>query len=450
MSSRRNLTTIAATLLLASCGAVTASSSDGSDSATVASTATDAAPTKSSSTTPLPTPLDSAPLDSAPTDSDSTTIAEGITDAEAAFPARLALTTKDGQILTFSPHEDPVVTPGVMAPTANVVVSASFMAGRTMVEWHHLRNDEISASVQIDGDFRPTAVAQDGKLVALIGSSGTSTTVALVTPSDGEVRRWTFDAVLVPEAFANAFETGSDLPMGVFVIEYLAANTYRVRVIDTKTGTLGLPLNLRDKSQTVDEVMTAVSRTAVFEPNNQLLFTLYQDATEGGENVGSFIHTLGLFNGVWCLDVPRQLGLADHPGALAVSPDGSRLFAASSTGGVAGYLISDITTAGPGMPAARATAALAASSQRAAIGASNDQVVVAFGGSLFRLDPATLTVKDSFTWDMSVEAVTVLDDGSLIIVGSGRMTMVSPDDQIMAERVLPGDFAEVTRVAVVG
>ena len=33
---------------------------------------------------------------------------------------------------------------------------------------------------------------------------------------------------------------------------------------------------------------------------------------------------------------------------------------------------------------------------------------------------------------------------------NAAMTMVSPDDQIMAERVLPGDFAEVTRVAVVG
>ncbi len=51
---------------------------------------------------------------------------------------------------------------------------------------------------------------------------------------------------------------------------------------------------------------------------------------------------------------------------------------------------------------------------------------------------------------MSVEALTVLDDGSIIIVGSGRMTMVSPDDQILAERILPADMGEVTRVAVVG
>ncbi|HZX53924.1 MAG TPA: hypothetical protein VFE86_04550 [Ilumatobacteraceae bacterium] len=369
---------------------------------------------------------------------------------EAAFPARLALTTTDGHVVTFSPNDDPVVTPGVMAPSGNVVVSADSNAGRTLVEWHHLRNDAISATAQLDGELRPTAVAQDGKLVALVGSSGTTTTVVLATPSKGEVRRWQFDSVLVPEAFSNVFQEGVDgLPMGVFVIEYLAEHTYRVRVIDTTSGQLGLPLNLRDKSQTVDEVMTAVSRTAVFEPNNQLLFTLYQDATEDGENVGSFIHTLGLFNGVWCLDVPEALGLADHPGALAVTPNGSRLFAASSTGGVAGFAVSDITTFSPAMPAARKTAALDASAARVAIGASATEVVVGLGGKLFRLDPATLTVRDSFTWDMDVEALTALDNGSIVMVGSGRMTMVSADDQIVAERVLPAAMNDVSRVAVV-
>ena len=419
------LTAVASMLMLTSCGAEVATTSQDS---------TPVIPPQTSETT---------------TTGVTSTIA-GITDPEAAFPVRLALTTSDGHVVTFSPHDDPVVTPGVMAPTGKVVVSADSHAGRTMVEWHHVRNDEISAEIQLDGDLHPTAVAQDGKLVALVGSSGTTTTVVLATPSQGEVRRWQFDSVLVPEAFSNAFQEGGDgLPIGVFVIEYLAEHTYRVRVIDTASGELGLPLNLRDKSQTVDEVMTAVSRTAVFEPNNQLLFTLYQDATEGGENVGSFIHTLGLFNGVWCLDVPRNLGLADHPGALAVTPDGSRLFAASSTGGVAGFAVSDITTFGPDMPEARQTAALGTSAARVAVGASNNEVVVALGGSLYRLDPATLTVRDSFTWDMDVEALTALDDGSIVMVGTGRMTMVSPDDRIMAERVLPEGMNDVTRVAAV-
>ena len=414
--------TVAVTLLLVSCGAARASSS--------------------SESIPVIPPTVADP---------STTLEPRITDSQAAFPARLALTTHDGQVITFSPHDEPpVVTPGVMAPSGNVVVSASPLHDRTRVEWHDVRTDVISAEALIDGDFRPAAVAQDGKLVALVHSAPNSTTVVLATPSNGEMRRWTFDSVVVPEAFANAYAPeGQGLPIGVFVIEYLAKDTYRVRVIDTVTGQLGLPLNLRNKGETVDEVMTAVSRTAVFEPVHQLLFTLYQDATEGGEDLGAFIHTLGLINGVWCLDVPPELGLEDHPGALAVSPDGLRLYAASSTGGVAGYVVDDITNGELGMPEARTTAALGAESSRVAIGASNDEVVVALGGRLFRLDPVTLEVRDAFTWDMDVEALTVLDDGSIVIVGTRRMTLVSADGHLLAERPI-GERAEVTRVAVVG
>ncbi|MEO8266251.1 MAG: hypothetical protein ABI706_12180 [Ilumatobacteraceae bacterium] len=429
-------TTVALALLLTSCG-----------TAAVSSTSDVSTPDQSDVTKPTINDFDTTVTAS--------TVAAPATDAgpvaaiQAAFPSRLALTAKDGHVYTFSPGEDPIDTPGVMDPTGQVVVSSDTLAGVSTIEWHHVRNDQISASVQIKGEVRPTAIAQDGKVVALVGIAGKQTTVVLATPSEGEVRRWTFDAHLVPEAFANAFQEGSDLPMGVFVIEYLDTNTYRVRVIDTATGQLGLPLNLRDKSQTVDEVMTAVSRTAVFEPNNQLLFTLYQGAGEGGEQVGSFIHTLGLFNGVWCLDVPAQLGLADHPGALAVNPAGSRLFAASSTGGIAGYEVSDITNYGPEMPLARATTAVQAAAGRVAIGASQDEVVLALGGSLFRLDPVTLAVRDSFAWDMDVEALTVLDDGNILIVGTGRMSLISPDNTLLAERALPANTGEITRVAVV-
>lgn len=425
---------IALMLLLTSCGAEAASLTE---------------PSRVVESAPSPTiPATTIPATTIPASPDSTVADKKL--VAASFPARLALTTKDGQVVTFSSKKTPIVTEGLPAPMGDVVVSTSTHAGRTTVEWRDVSTNQISASVQIDGEFSPSAVAQDGKLVALIGSAGTSTTVVLATPSNGEMRRWTFDAVLVPEAFSNAFDPAGDgLPIGVFVIEYLAADIYRVRVIDTATGQLGLPLNLRDKTQSVDEIMTAVSRTAVFEPNNQLLFTLYQDATEGGENVGSFIHTLGLVNGVWCLDVPAELGLADHPGALAVNPAGSRLFAASTTGGVAGYEVSDVLNIGPEMPEARTTTALPASAERVAIAASQDEVVLALGSSLFRLDPVTLAVRDSFTWDMDVEALTVLDGGSIVIVGTGRMTLVSADNQIVDEAPI-GKIGEVIRVAVIG
>jgi hypothetical protein len=49
---------------------------------------------------------------------------------------------------------------------------------------------------------------------------------------------------------------------------------------------------------------------------------------------------------------------------------------------------------------------------------------------------------------MDVEALTVLDDGSAVIVGTGRMTLVSPDNKLLAERAIPVNAGEITRVAV--
>ena len=105
--------------------------------------------------------------------------------------------------------------------------------------------------MQIDGDFRPTAVAQDGKLVALIGIDGNIDDRRAGDAGAGrdaplDVRRSARSRGIRQRVRPN----GDGPPMGVFVIEYLAANTYRVRVIDTATGSSGLPLNLRDKSQT--------------------------------------------------------------------------------------------------------------------------------------------------------------------------------------------------------
>jgi hypothetical protein len=385
----------------------------------------------------------------------------------------MLLTSATGDVaMVGSDHADARVV-GVVSPSQRVVVSGSPSANGTLIEWRSTRTGEVTSSTEIAGAFRPVAIDTTDKVVALIDGdpndhSRPSTAVVLADASQGERRRWTIAGAVVPEAFANfVTDIATGLPAGVFAIEYLDQSTYRVRVIDTTSGALGLPLNLRSKGETVDQVMTAVSRTAVFDPMNQLLFTLYQgQATENGEQEGAFIHTLGLVNGVWCLDVPTALGLADHPGALAVSPDGARLYAASSTGGVAAYVVADITES-PDMPTARTVvdygtsipgvavaaqseADLGRGSDRVTIAASNREVVVARGSDIIFLDPVSLELRSHITWDMDVEAVTVLRDGTIVIAGTGRMTMISPDHQrLLDERTLPIE-GEITRLAVVG
>ena len=53
------------------------------------------------------------------------------------------------------------------------------------------------------------------------------------------------------------------------------------------------------------------------------------------------------------------------------------------------------------------TATVDATEPRVAIAASPNQVILALGSSLFRLDPATREVRESFTSDMDVKSVRV-------------------------------------------
>lgn len=370
--------------------------------------------------------------------------------ASVGFPP-LTLLASDATVAMYDGTDRAVELSGILTAGGDAVVSATTdVPGSTRVEWHRVPTGELLAGHVVDGDLTVSAVSSDGTLAALTDAEpgGTSTTsnIVVVNRNDGVLGQWSLAGNVVPEAFANAYVAeGNGMPIGVFAIEYLKPDVYRVRVIDTATGELGLPLNLRDKSQTVDEAMTAISRTAVFDRHHQLLFTLYQGTVDDMEDQYAFIHTLGLINGVWCLEVPEQLDLGEHTGALAVTPVGDRLYVASPNGGVASYRVSDLTDINA-EPVAETVAQLDLSGSRVAIAATGDEVVVAFGSTVARLDPVTLAVRDTFVWDMSIEAVAVTDNGDVIIAGDARMTRISADHRLVAERPLPAGLAEVTGI----
>ena len=365
------------------------------------------------------------------------------------FPS-LALSTATGDVIALHDGEFVTGLNGLLTPiTDEVVGSRRGATGQTVVEWRDVQSGEPAASQTVAGDLSITAVSSSGTLAALTdakpGGVKATSEVVVVDRNKGELGRWTLPGNLVPEAFANAYvPEGKGMPIGVFAIEYLPSGAYRVRVIDTATGQLGLPLNLRNKSQQVDEEIRAISRTAVFDPDRQLLFTLYQGTTEDMPSDDSFIHTLGLINGVWCLAVPAELELGGHDGALAVSPTG-RLIAASPNGMVAGYDIDDITD--PGAQPVANTIVELRSGARVAITADADEVAIAIDDTVFRLDPTTLEVRDTFTWDMAIEALALVDE-DVIIVGAGRMTRVGPSHALVAERILPDGLEAIRRITL--
>ena len=105
---------------------------------------------------------------------------------------------------------------------------------------------------------------------------------------------------------------------------------------------MSLPVNLRDKlGPRVDQEMAGVSRDQVLARDGGLLFTLYRGTDQMPDgHPYAFVHTLDLFDGVWCLDVPDEMELEHVPGALATY--GDLLYVASANGTVGAYSIADL------------------------------------------------------------------------------------------------------------
>ena len=148
----------------------------------------------------------------------------------------------------------------------------------------------------------------------------------------------------LPGAFE--FDAISNDGRRVFLIEVVSASSYRVRFYE-----LGVGLNpniVVDKSDGT-EAMTGLRVSGVPSPDGQWLFSLYVR-----EHDSPFIHALNLDNAfALCIDLPGS-GAASSDWSLAMSADGTRLFAAS---GVLGK-VSEISNRPNGGPTLVRTAKL--------------------------------------------------------------------------------------------
>lgn len=225
----------------------------------------------------------------------------------------------------------------------------------TPLSWAALPSGDKTHELKIRGRaLEATAVSDAGNFVALTNfaaepvdgqiAGAKETTNLLIATRDGVVARYGLDGNFEAEAFGRTMGANG-LPAQVFLLEYFPATApthYRVRVLSTETGEVSLPLNLRDKTQSVDERMAGISRSQVIANEHGLLFTLYRatDDMPGGHPY-AFVHTLDLADGVWCLDVDPSLELDHLPGTLAVG--GDRLYVASANGRVGSFRIPSIS-----------------------------------------------------------------------------------------------------------
>jgi hypothetical protein len=312
--------------------------------------------------------------------------------------------------------------------------------GTTEVHWADVfTGEKLSHAVLAGSHLVPTVTDTNGQFVALvtegderldgaISPGRRSSTIVIADRDGGEQYRTTLDGNYYPEAFGNSIGPAG-IPDAVYLLEYLPADApthYRVRVLQTSTGEIGLPVNLRDKSRQVDATMAGISRTQVVSGHaGGLVFTLYRGVAGEGDRHGyAFVHTLGLAGGVWCLDIAPEMELDIEPGALAVA--GDRLVVASANGTVGSYAIGAVLDPAREPVMDVVTQYLQPDGQPV-LAATGDRLWVAWANFVYELDPVTLEMVTSAPRQLAqpVTAMAATVDGLLVAHTDG--TVVASD-----------------------
>jgi hypothetical protein len=208
----------------------------------------------------------------------------------------------------------------------------------TLVEAIDPESGGILWSREVAGNLEVKVASRDAAMVALgdplerAGYAFGRTSTRLVILEEGlpESRTIDLEGNYAPEAFST--DGGS-----LFVVEYLPPKnptSYRVRRLDLDTENV---VGVFTVDQELQESMQGTARVQAASPDGRRLYTLYSVELAGGVR-HTFVHVLSL-DELWahCIDLPAEFGGVDErAAAVAVSPDGAKLYVAdASTGMVA-------------------------------------------------------------------------------------------------------------------
>lgn len=157
----------------------------------------------------------------------------------------------------------------------------------------------------------------------------------------------------VPVDLAGTFEFDAISNDGqrIYLIEYLSNAIYRVRVYNVPAGHLESYIVV-DKSNP-KESMTGIRLSGVASPDGQWLYSVYARS-----NSGAFIHALNLTQPfAFCLELPGvgySSSSDEFQWSLALSADGTHLFAANGAKGI----VTEVNADPAGVPSVTRTVRL--------------------------------------------------------------------------------------------
>lgn len=292
----------------------------------------------------------------------------------------------------------------------------------------------------IDGTWELRLLSADGTTAVLmppkangvdpyLPEARTSTSMLLVHLDGRSPERFDLDGNYEPEALST---DGSAL----FVIEYtpaLAPEQYQVRQLDLASGTVHDVFS-RDKE--LQEAMGGNARTQVASPAGDRLYTLYTLGNADGTRQ-AFIHVLSL-DEQWahCIDLPAGVAIGPQfTTALAVSPDGDRLYVVDG----AGNRIVDVDTDELTIVDSEYLDRDESEPARVSAAAASDDAVYA------SIDD-TITVHDSKTleevasWVVSAPAISIQLERDLVYLAlPDRLQVLDPADGTIEEIFRSGE-----------
>jgi hypothetical protein len=325
----------------------------------------------------------------------------------------------------------------VTTPDFSRVFRAVDGPGNTVLSAIDTTKGESTWTRYVDAGLEPRVAATDESVVlmprrAQPGSGpyrpeGRATTTMVIVRPQGEAQRLELAGNYEPEAFSTDGKA-------LFLVEYrppMHPEVYSVRQLDLTTQAI-TPVPSPDKD--LQEDMRGTARTQAMAPDGTRLYTLYTlelPHADGTVDRHAFVHVLDLRER-WahCVDLPVAFATtSETAGALAVSPDGDRLFVANRKAGK----LAEIDTRVPALT--RTVPMELAPDETLTAVATGDGLVLGTGRRVLRLDE-DLVVRRTWAVDQMVTGLQPSRQGRHLYVGqSGRIVVL--DTRNGSESVIP-------------
>jgi len=269
----------------------------------------------------------------------------------------------------------------------------------------------------------PGGLSRNGSWLVVESSTGTSTRMLLIDTVSLKVYR----QVDLQGTFH--FDAVSDDGMRLYMIQILNSREYYVRLYDLVLGQLDENIVV-DKSDG-NQAMTGLRLSGLATPGGGWLFSMYVRSQEN-----PFVHALSLGGPfAFCLDLPGggyNSNQAEMQWSLAMSPDGTRLYAANPATGMVATISNGDNSAPAILRTARFDNPGAESSWRsganaAVVSKDGSRLVVAGSSGVAWIDTSNLRLRDHTLSGWHVSTIGLSPDGQTLYAVSdrGRVAEVS-------------------------